>query len=357
MQDTTVFRAGSAHSPPAGFEPRRLRSALVSTGVNTLHSIGAFSLVGRMARRQRSLLILAYHGVSLDDEHEWRPDLYISPERFRRRLTCLRDSGSSVLPLEEALTRLHAGSLPSRSVAITFDDGFFDFSQRALPVLQEFGYPATVYLTTHYSKYRLPIYNLILDYLLWKSGQQTLLLPEFGVAAPLSIATGSGRQHAVEQIRAWIQARGLDTKGKDQVSEALARHLGLDYAELVQSRLLQIMAPSEVQSIARAGVDIQLHTHRHRMPDDRASFETEIEENRRQITELTGKNPVHFCYPSGQYSATSAGWLKELKVDSATTCRHGMAFPDSGLFRLPRVLDDSLQTEARFHAVLNGVVF
>src|SRR5438105_2486444 len=48
--------------------------------------------------RDRRLLILCYHGVSLDDEHEWNPELYMSPERFRQRLMMLDAGGYSVLP-------------------------------------------------------------------------------------------------------------------------------------------------------------------------------------------------------------------------------------------------------------------
>ena len=52
-----------------------------------------------------------------------------------------------MLPLEDALARLHAGErLPSRAVAITFDDGYRDNLTLALPVLEALGLPATFFL-------------------------------------------------------------------------------------------------------------------------------------------------------------------------------------------------------------------
>ena len=53
----------------------------------------------------------------------------------------------NVLPLNEALGRLAAGeSLPSRAVAITFDDGYRDNLTLAVPVLERLGLPATFFL-------------------------------------------------------------------------------------------------------------------------------------------------------------------------------------------------------------------
>src|ERR1700744_5845848 len=104
--------------------------------------IGVSSAVARSSWRSRRLLVLCWHGVSLADEHDWLPGLFISPQVFRRRLEAIRQLGCNVLPLDEALQRLWSGSLQPRSVAITFDDGFYDFYANAAPIMQEFGFPA-----------------------------------------------------------------------------------------------------------------------------------------------------------------------------------------------------------------------
>ena len=59
----------------------------------------------------------------------------------------LRWSGHQVISLKQAYEALFKGvSLPTRSVVISFDDGFQDFYDYAFPVLQEFGYPSIVYV-------------------------------------------------------------------------------------------------------------------------------------------------------------------------------------------------------------------
>ena len=71
-------------------------------------------------------------------------------------------------------------------------------------------------------------------------------------------------------------------------------------------------------------MDVQLHTHRHRIPLDRAEFFREIEENRRGISKVSGERPVHFCCPNGVYQSHISDWLDELEIRSAVTCELGL---------------------------------
>src|SRR2546426_1106000 len=116
--------------------------------LGSLKSSGVFSLVQNSRWRGERLLILAYHGLSLDDEHLWDYTQFMPPEFFRTRMQLIKISGCTVLPLGEALKRLYSGDLSDKSVAITFDDGTYVFYKQAYPFLREFVFPATLYLTT-----------------------------------------------------------------------------------------------------------------------------------------------------------------------------------------------------------------
>lgn len=72
-----------------------------------------------------------------------------------------------MLPLGEGLRRLRDGTLPPRSICLTFDDGGYDFFQQAYPLLQKYGFPATVYQTTYYTLLERPVFNLVCSYMLW----------------------------------------------------------------------------------------------------------------------------------------------------------------------------------------------
>ncbi len=318
-----------------------LRTSLKKAALRSLRAAGAMSASARF-RRGNTLVILCYHGISLRDEHQWAPGLYIPPALFRERLAFLKSWGANVLPLGEALARLRAGTLPPRSVVLTFDDGFRDFHRHALPALRDFGFPCTLYLTTHYMHYRLPVFNLALSYLLWKTD-------------PLRFGSRDARDAELARYLSRAEQDGLDTQQKDAVLRHLAENSGMNYDALLEDQLFQIMTPDEVADLAAEGIDIQLHTHRHRTPANHELFVREIYDNAREIQAITGRQPVHFCYPSGVTNPDFLPWLRECGVESATTCVHSLVHPDTEPLMTPRYLDACGVTPLDFEAWLSGL--
>jgi peptidoglycan/xylan/chitin deacetylase (PgdA/CDA1 family) len=113
------------------------------------------------------------------------------------------------------------------------------------------------------------------------------------------------------------------------------------------------MNHSELAEMAESGIDIQLHTHRHRTPIDEGEFRREIRDNRESLGEL-GK-AKHFCYPSGVYHAEFLPWLEAEGVESATTCDADLATADSNPLLLPRLVDTAARSAVEFESWLSGV--
>jgi len=332
-----------------------LRKAKLAT-LGLLRSVGCFELVANSRWRGQRLLILCYHGTSLHDEHEWRPRLYMSPQQLEQRLESIESLRCSVLSLGEALQRLQARDLPPRSVAITFDDGTYDFYKQAYPLLRRRGFPVTVYQTTYYSDYQAPVFNLICSYMLWKRRRDQLVaVPELGLQEPLDSRTEASRHRIVRTLIERSERENLTGAQKNQIAKQLAVALGIDYAALSASRILQLMNAQEVAEIARDGVDVQLHTHRHRTPDEEGLFRREIEDNRSRIQAITGKSARHFCYPSGIYREQFFTWLKTEHVSSATTCDAGLASSGDNPYLLPRFVDTTGRTQLEYESWLAGV--
>jgi len=317
--------------------------------LRSARQVGVFGAALNSSWRQERLLILCYHGISFEDEHLWRP-AYISLPFFRERLEMLASGGYNVLALDEALTRLASGNLPPRSVAITFDDGNYSFYALAYPLLREFGFPVTVYLPTYYCMNQLPVFDVTFSYLLWKGRGQTVDLENETVA--LSDQNVLALQH---RIRKRVNEQGISAEEKDEMAVGLAKRLHFDYEDLRRRRLFHLMTPEETAEVSRHNVAIELHTHRHRTPRDRGLFEREIRDNRKEILAITGREPIHFCYPSGDYVPEFFGWLRESGVKSATTCEEGFATSNSEWMRLPRLLDLPSLTPVEFEGWLTGV--
>ncbi len=317
---------------------------------------GVLGFTRETSWRQRRLLILGYHGVSAADEHLWDGELYVPPELLRERFTILREGGYRVLPLGEAVERLYDGSLPPRAVALTFDDGATDFRSVALPLLEEFGFPATVYLTSYYCQLQRPVFNTVLRYIFWKSRDRSIETAGLTASGErFSLATPTGREAAFTAILRHCTERRLSGRDKDGIVADAARRLGFDYDDLLRRRLLFLMSPEEVAGLPRDLVDVQLHTHRHRVPLEGDAFEREIIENRQIIRKLTGAPPAtHFCYPSGVTHSSFPGWLRRLGVTSATTCFPGIAAAASDRLLLPRLIDTVNTSPLEFESWLSG---
>lgn len=102
--------------------------------------------------------ILLYHHVATDTP----PSTSISPTDFRRHLEYLRDNNFNVMPLDEMIEALRDGQqIPDRSTAITFDDGYSSIYDTAFPMLQEFGMPFTLFVSTD------PIDQGLANYMSW----------------------------------------------------------------------------------------------------------------------------------------------------------------------------------------------
>ncbi len=331
---------------PLGRLARGLREAAFA-GTD---AIGGFGAIGASGWRRRRLLVLCYHGVSLHDEHEYDPLLFASPAFLRRRFELIRDSGCTVLPLGEGIERMHAGTLPPRSVVITFDDGFHDFAAAAVPLLGEFGFAATNYVSTYYSMNQRPIPALALKYILWRARAGTY--PGEDGAVALSDSAARNR------LAKALLSPALEAAGREAQHAMLgqvAGRLGVDWDDILSRRLFHLMTPEEVADVARRGIDIQLHTHRHRTPRDRDLFVAEIDENRRHLVAMTGRPATHFCYPSGVVEDAFLPWLREAGVVSGTTGFTALASRADDPLLLPRYIDTMAQPEIRFRAWLCGL--
>ncbi len=326
--------------------------------LGTAERLGAFRVTAGSRWRAQRLLILCYHGVSLDDEHLCS-DEHISPAHLRHRFEILRAERMRVLPLGEAVERLYRGDLPPRSVALTFDDALYDFKARAYPLLQEFAYPATIYAPTYYMTYPRPVFDVAAAYLMWKARGRMLdtsaLVPGGGtVRIP---EDSRARRELFLGLRSSLNQRNATGEEKDALLKNLCEQLGFDWDAFLASRMHQLMTPAEVASLDPSLIDVQLHTHRHRTPRDERLFTRELDDNIAELARmgLARERLTHFCYPSGDFDPMFYPWLRSRGVTTGTTCEPQIATARDEPLALPRVIDTMGMTDTEFRAWLSGV--
>lgn len=313
---------------------------------------GCFTMASRWT--QGKLGILCYHGFSFKDEHLFLPQLFQTPDSFESRMRWLKRAGYRTLLLDEAAQRLRKGNLRRKEIVITVDDGFYSVAALAAPILSAMGFTATIYVTTYYVLNNNPVFRLALQYLFWKTPRATVacgdLLP--GMDAQ-SATKGVDGERTAGKIIEFGEAR-LDEPGRMALARGLAQRLDVDFEELVASRRLSLLTGAEITELSRRGFEIQLHTHRHRLPENERGAKCELDDNRAVLAPLTGRPLNHLCYPSGVWSRAVWPALEAEGIETCTTCEPGLNSIDTPRLAWSRFLDFQYVPQIVFEAEVSG---
>ena len=300
------------------------------------------------------LRILCYHGISCSNEHEFQPKLFMQEQTFRQRVAYLRRTGYRVLGLSKALSALDEGKLLAHSVVITFDDGWLGTGLLAAPVLAENDYPSTLYVTSRDVIDEAPVFDVVLRYMLWFGRDR-----RFDVAwlneSPVHVELLESKEREFVAGLITARATGMDLAGRLALLEDVAVKMKVDWQSLKQARLFRLMSLEQLAALPVTGMELQLHTHNHRLPqEDRQVVEDEIAANRRHLQSVASTPLIHFCYPSGEFDPRQFDWLRNLGVVSATTCVSGFNYHKTERMALRRFLDAESISEVEFEAELSG---
>lgn len=118
-----------------------MRPAVRTLGASTLPFVRA----ARGLSAKNGLTIVGWHRVDGTSN-----GLSTGIDDFRRHLDELQDWGAVVLPLDDAVASLEAGTLPPKAVALTFDDGYASVVETAWPLLRERGLATTLFAVAGY---------------------------------------------------------------------------------------------------------------------------------------------------------------------------------------------------------------
>jgi len=176
-----------------------------------------------------------------------------------------------------------------------------------------------------------------------------------GLPITVTLDSMAAVDETAKRLRFFATESLLSGEEKDHALAVLAHQLGVNIKDILRSRTLHLMNPAELAEVSRHNIDIELHTHRHKLPGDRKLFLEEVAQNRELIRAATGIAPEHFCYPNGGHRPELTAWLREAGVKSATTCDPGLVSKGADPMLLPRLTDSNNVSQARFESWLAGV--
>lgn len=275
------------------------------------------ALRGLHDRREQVLTVLAYHRVMPTDAldgYPFDPQLIsATPAQFEWQMRYIREHLYPV-SLEEVIGHLDGrASLPTRAVAVTFDDGFADTYRYAFPVLKRFSIPATIFPATGYIDSGEPFWFELAAYLVFNVPPKALEIPERGVFP--SGSSPRDRQRSLQHLHEIL--KGLPNARRTEIISGWARRFAPEIAHgaIGHSRPLSW---SQVREMAAAGVEFGSHTVTHPNLTQLSDVELdwELAESKRVLEERLQRPIDTLAYPIGTTSAFDARVI-------AATERHG----------------------------------
>jgi peptidoglycan/xylan/chitin deacetylase (PgdA/CDA1 family) len=295
-----------------------------------------------------SLLVLMYHRVLPE------PDPLLASEPDARTFAAHLDlvgSTFNVIALSEAIERLRTKSLPARAACITFDDGYANNFEVALPLLAARKLPATVFVSTLFIGGGRMWNDTVIEVVRRAHGE--LDLTGLGLRK-YELGDIPARRAAVDIIL--DKLKYVEPQQRLQTVDAIAAHSG---ANLPKSLM---MSEEMIRGLHARGVEIGAHTESHpilaRISEDEAR--SEIARSKSVLEDVIGAPVTTFAYPNGRpridYDKRHVAIVKTCGFQGAVSTARGCARRNSDLFQIPRIAPWD-RTAPRFAARLVSTYF
>ncbi len=323
---------------------------LIKSGVYVTAHVTGLSRALALRYRGRGI-IFALHSVTAGDT--FCPDdlmLRCPASKLEWILRRLRQLQLDFVTLDEAVARLEAPAARP-FVALTLDDGYADNLTNALPVMEKFAVPFTVFVTTGMITREIDAWWFGLSALV--RSRDRIELPKLG---RFECADQTAKRRAYAVIADAIHA---DFDVLPEVREAIAR-AGIEIPALVDQealseRQLRMLAQHPLATI---GGHTTTHLNLKRASAERVR--AEMADNRKFLQDITGQRIDHNAYPFGHSGACGereAEISRSLGFRTAVTTRAGTIFPEHRhhLHALPRVCLTADESTATLQCKLNGL--
>lgn len=335
-----------------------LKKAVFRTGMEALYFTGAHRFLQPLLGGIGAILTL--HHVRPPRDAAFQPNrlLEVAPAFLEDVLKGLRREGVDLVSLDEMVRRLTECDFRRRFMCLTFDDGYRDNLQHALPILKKYDAPFTLYIPTSFPDRTGELWWLTLEAVIARQTRVALVMN--GEDRRYDCDSPEAKYELYEHIYWWLRGLPSEDDLRDAVRD-LAKRYGVDPASFCRD--LCMTWPEIAEIAADPLATIGAHTVNHvmlRKSTDEA-VRAEMQTSASVIEAALGKRPVHFSYPVGD--PTSAGPREfriaaELGFKTAVTTRPGVLFPEHGahLTALPRISLNGEYQQRRYAKVLTSGV-
>lgn len=335
---------------------KQLRNTVIRAGLETLYFSGAHHLLRPIFAGVGSIFML--HHVRPRRNIPFQPNhhLEVTPEFLRMTLAHVRASGSDIVTVDEMHRRLTEQDFSRRFACFTFDDGYRDNRDFALPVMREYDAPLTVYAASDFAEGTGRLWWVALERVIGATDRIDAAIG--GTDASIDTRTVEGKQAAFDRIHDLLRGLPDDRDVAREMSGLCARY-GIDEAAISRELCLSW---DELKSFADDPlVTIGAHTisHCNLAKQSEVAAHQEMTESRARIEAALQRPVLHLAYPYGDRSAAGPrefALAAAAGFRTAVTTRPGMIFPENAahLTVLPRISLNGNYQNARILPVLTS---
>jgi peptidoglycan/xylan/chitin deacetylase (PgdA/CDA1 family) len=293
----------------------------------------------QIKRRTGLRIILGYHRVlpkKVVRDKNVQACMWVSPETFENHLRWMQTIGE-IVALEDIVDFSVQNSEPL--FALTFDDGWLDNYQYALPLLKQYSVPAKIFLATNHINTGRLFWPDDLYYktgLAWNNDSRDRIRPFF-IEYCQKRAIPKFRGTKIEQLDAFIEdLKLINEEERSKHIKNFYRHLDIP----IKATSDQLMNWDQIREMQSAGITFGSHTHNHvilRGADDDQVLE-ELAISKATIEEQTGIDCEWFCYPNARFSDHHCELLAKTGYRYGLTLHHAALSKEDSPFYLPRFI-------------------
>lgn len=335
---------------------KQLRNTVIRTGLEVLSRSGVHHLLRPIFAGVGAIFMLHHVRPGRDAEFQPNRHLEIEPEFLRATLQHLRQHDVDLVTMDEVHARLAQRNFARRFACFTFDDGYRDNRDFALPVMREFDAPLTVYVASDFAEGSGRLWWVALERTIARA--PSVEIPFGGSLTRLDTSTPAAKQAAFERVHDWLRALPGEHDQQREISALCTRH-EVDEAAIARDLCLSWdeLKPFADDPLVTIGAHTISHCNLARQSDANASLE--IATSRARIENALQRPVLHFAYPYGDRSAAGAREFAATKAagfKTAVTTRPGMIYPESAdhLTALQRVSLNGNYQDVRILPVLTS---
>ena len=336
---------------------KQFRNRVIRAGLGALYLSGAHLLLRPIFSGVGAIFTLHHVRPRRPTPFEPNHHLEVTPEFLRATLHHLRSHDIDIVTLDEMHRRLIEKNFARRFACFTFDDGYRDNRDFALPVMREFDAPFTVFVTSDFADGIGRLWWVALEKVV--AAASLIEITIGGVPCRLDAATPAAKQAAYNRLHDWLRALPGGYDVRREIGALCARH-GIDEAAICPDLCMNWdeLRPFADDPLVTIGAHTASHCNLARQSEEAAGQEMTV--SRTRIETALQRRVLHFAYPYGDRIAAGTrefALARSAGYKTAVTTRPGMLFSESAahMSALPRVsLNGNYQDERILPVLTSG---